>query len=332
MNKNKNTRMDTLNNAGIDTGRFFNINLPEGLQPGATISVVINENGQPVIVPNEQPVSYDAVATQIIEDGYVRNTKLFRRWVLAQMWQMLTYKSYARYGQDGYHGYLNERMDYNYTIKMMLEEVRVLGKLEERDKECFEERSKFFTKDVVMNVLWDYFDKVQKYVDKLPRKNCKGIPYVTIKGAHYFVADLHKKVFEPLRLRISAVSFVPGHKEQTYTEMYNKMKQVVRNMIKLPWNTPKSKDWIEAYKGNGAYYSCKNLIMYHNCRVNDVEYNNGLKSNVSYTRDYSMHVLKGKLYEYQGEGWRMFAFMKKLIQDNNFDFAKAIGKKTDLYW
>jgi hypothetical protein len=37
-----------------------------------------------------------------------------------------------------------------------------------------------------------------------------------------------------------------------------------------------------------------------------------------------MNYLNGKLYEYKGEGWRMFALMKKVIKDNNFDFKKRM--------
>ena len=47
---NKNERMAKLNNAGINTGKYFSIDLPEGIKPGATISLVINEDGLPVVV------------------------------------------------------------------------------------------------------------------------------------------------------------------------------------------------------------------------------------------------------------------------------------------
>lgn len=42
------------------------------------------------------------------------------------------------------------------------------------------------------------------------------------------------------------------------------------------------------------------------------------------------HIDKGELRKLtspeEGEGWRMFAFMKKVIADNNFDFTKAMSK------
>jgi hypothetical protein len=40
----------------------------------------------------------------------------------------------------------------------------------------------------------------------------------------------------------------------------------------------------------------------------------------------AMSVLNKKLNEYQGEGWRMFALMKKVIADNKFDFQARMDE------
>jgi hypothetical protein len=40
----------------------------------------------------------------------------------------------------------------------------------------------------------------------------------------------------------------------------------------------------------------------------------------------AVKVLNERLYEYRGEGWRMFALMKKVIADNNFDFGKRMSE------
>jgi len=303
----KNERMEKLNGMGIDTGKFFSVDLPNGLKPGAKISLVINENGEPVIVNgNANPV-----VNQIISDGYVRNTKLHRRFVMAQMFHMLNYKSY--YGKEaGYQAYLNTRYDYNYTLKMMLEEVRVLSKLEVRDKESFDERSKFFTKEVVSKVMMDYMDKLKDYINKLPNKNCKGVPYKKVKGVNIFVDDLAKKIYRPLYSHISYVGYA-----RNYKEVYNALKRFMNDMVKLPYNTAKSKVWIDAFKGEGAYYTLKNLVMFHNCgiKVDKFDVRFGMSA---------VALLNTKLNEYKGEGWRMFALMKKVIEDNNFDFNKRM--------
>lgn len=306
---NKNERMNKLANAGIETGKYFNINLPEGLAPGATISLVINETGQPIVVTGKQQ---DNITNQIIEDGYVRNTKLHRRFIMAQTFHMLNYKSYD--GKfEGYTDYLNLMYSYDYTFKMMLEEVRVLGKLEEKDKESFEERSHFFTKAVVVDVLCDYVEKLMDYVDKLPTRKCKGVPYKRIKGTNVFVDDLNKKVYQPFKDKIRKVVIA-----WNYTKMYHALKDFMDDMIQLPYDTPKSKAWVEAFKGEGAYYTLLNLCRFHGCGIYTSKY--GVIYNVIDAEKF----LKEKLDEYQGEGYRMLALLKKVIKDNDFNFNKRM--------
>lgn len=317
---NKNERMNALNNAGVDTSKYFNLNLPNGLKPGSTISLVINENGQPVIVSDNYDANnamhYDCIANQIIEDGYVRNTKLHRRFVMAQMFKMLNYENKWN-GESGFHGYLNTCYGYDYTFDMMLEEVKVLSKLEVRDRESFVERSHFFTKEVVYAVMNDYMNKLKIHVDALPEKKCKGIPYKRIKGQNIFVADLQKKLYQPLIWKVNSVRYA-----KNYGEVYKLLKEFMDNMVRLDWRTAKSKAWIDAFKGEGAYYTLKNLIMFHDCTIFT-----GPANNITYRRfdgAEAVRYLNRKLDEYQNEGWRMFALMKKVIEDNDFNFKERM--------
>lgn len=312
MNKKENRR-EVLVNAGVNVDKYFTFELPEGMEKGTKIHLVFDESGVAKVV---NKMETNPIYEQIIEDGYVKNTRLFRRFVTAQMFKNLTYKSYDG-TKVGYNEAL-KRYPYKYTFDMMLEEVRVLSKLEVRDYESFNERSHFFTKDVVVAVCNDYVDKLKAHIDGLKVKKCKGVPYKRVKGRDIFVDDLPKKIYQPLQHKINTI-----RSAVSYTGIYIALQRFMRDMIRLPWKTPKSKAWIDAYKGNGAYYTCKNLIMYHNCRVKDV----GLHESAFYNRDKSMNILKLKLDEYQGEGWRMFAFMKKLIEDNNFSFENAMREQ-----
>lgn len=299
---NKIERMNKLNNAGINTSKYFTVDLDNGTK----IHLIIDENGQPVVVDKKE----DPIANQIIEDGYVRNTKLHRRFVMAQMFSMLNYVSYDRYNK-GFHACLNDRYGYDYTFKMMLDEVKVLSKLEVRDYESFEERSHFFTKKVIIEVMSDYVEKLKIHVETIPNRKCKGIPYKRIKGQNIFVEDLGKKLYSPLYIHICHMKYA-----EHYTEIYRVLKEFMNDMIVLPYNTPKSKAWIDAFKGEGAYYTLKNLVMFHDCFIDD----NGHEISWIAAKAY----LEIMLDKYQGEGWRMFALMKKVIADNNFDFTKRM--------
>lgn len=299
---NKNERMERLNTMGVNTGKYFTV----ALENGTKIHLIIDENGNPVKVE-------DTIASQIITDGYVRNTKLHRRFVMAQMFHALNYKSYNGI-DEGYHAYL-KRFGIKYEFEMMLEEIRVLSKLEVRDRDTFVERSRFFTRETIKKTMEDYLEELKKYIDKLPNKNCKGIPYKRIKGENIFVVDINKKIYAPLRQKINVVPYA-----KSYVELYRIVKNFMNEMIFLPYEAPKSKAWIDAYKGEGAFYTLKNLVMFHNCGI---EVNGHMVYGAV-----AVSVLNKKLNEYQGEGWRMFALMKKVIKDNKFDFA---AKMAEIY-
>ena len=297
---NKNERMEKLNEMGISTDKYFTVALDNGTQ----VHLIIDENGNPKKVD-------DVICNQIIEDGYVRNTKLHRRFVMAQMFQGLNYISWDK-KRSGYNEWL-KRFGIKYQFDMMLEEVRVLSKLEVRDWETFRERSNFFTKEVVAKTMFDYIEKLKANIENKHTYKCKGIPYKKVAGRDIFVDDLNKKIYAPMRNDIYKVQMA-----RNYIEIYKALQNFMRKMITLPWTTNKSKDWIDAYKGEGAYYTLKNLIMFHKCGIM-----------VGYHMVYgieAVNVLNERLYEYKGEGWRMFALMKKVIADNNFDFHKRMNE------
>jgi len=300
---NRENRMETLKVNGVDVGKYFDVALPGG----GSVRMMLNESGVPVVA-NE---TNDPILNQIIEDGYVRNTKLHRRWVMAQMFKMLNYHSW-RNGEEGYDAYLRNHYGYMYQFDMMLEEVRVLSKLEDRDIESFNERSHFFTKDVVIATCKDYLEKLKANIDAQKPKNCKGVPYKRVKGRNIFVADLDKKVYAPVQRQIWMIS-----RARNYKELYKELKKFNDSMINLPWNTKKCKVWIDAFKGSGAYYTLKNLVMYHDCYVKVDKYDSrtGVKGVV---------YIQSKLNEYQGEGWRYMAMLKKCIADNGFDFQQRM--------
>lgn len=303
---NKNKRMEQLSKAGVNTGKYFTLDLPEGVTAGSKIHVIIDEKGHPV---TQIVKENDAILEQIIEDGYVRNTKLHRRFVMAMMFRALNYKSYDG-RKKGYTEWLHTH-GFKYTFDMMIEEVRVLSKLEYKDEDTFKERSSFFTTSVVVQVMKDYMEELKKYIDKLHTYKCKGVPYKKVKGKNIFVADIHKKIYTPLKSEIRKLNGTGD-----YYTMHIILKRFMNNMIALPYETPKSKAWVDAYKGEGAFYTLKNLVMFHGCFID----NEGYKC----YGEVAMKVLNARLNQYKGEGWRMFALLKKVIKDNGFSFEKRM--------
>ena len=309
---NKENRMETLKVNGIEVGKYFDVTLPGG----GTVRMTL-QNGVPVVA-NEDPIF-----NQIIEDGYVRNSKLHRRFVMAQTFKLLNYKSYNG-RETGWEAGVRNCYGYQYQFDMMLEEIRVISKLEDKDEETFRERINFFNTDVVIAVCKDYMRDLKKYIENLPKHNCKGVPYKRLNGRYgdVFESDLQKKVYYPMESVIIDMRHV-----KNYYELYRKLQKFMGLMIKLPYHTPKSKVWIDAFKGAGAYYTLKNLVMFHSCKIID-EQSNGWRQPRTVTT-YAAGIeatnfIKSKLNTYKGEGWRYMAMLRKCIADNNFSFEERM--------
>lgn len=323
MKNSRENRMEALKAANIETGKYFSVTLPEGLKPGSTINVTISEDGSPVIVSPEKKRNSEeeSFLSQIYEDGYVRNTRLHRRWVMAQMFRMLNYKSYYT-GKSGYDAYLNDHYGYQYQFEMMLEEIRVLAELQDRDIKAFNERSRFFIPDVVSYTCEDYINKLEAFVNKLPVHKCKGVPYKKVFGRNIFVEDLNKYVYYPQKSNFADVKRVVinirNHSMTfSYKDLYRVLRKFCANMYRLPNETPKCKEWKDAFKGEGSYYTLMNLIKFHGCRVP------GVKGNMMSLKD-SLADVESAVDCYRGVYYRLFAYMKRVIEANNFDFNKRM--------
>lgn len=290
----KTNRMETLKNNGVDTNKYFTLVANNDIPAGTRFNVEV-----------EAP--YAEVAKAIQEDGYVKNSRLHRRFITAHYFRMLN-------SSMGWHGYLNACYDYMYQFKMMTEEVRVLSKLQKKDAAVFNERSKFFTLDAVKEVLTNYVAAVEKYIAEQPIKHCKGKPYIYVKSyGNCFIDDLDIKVVSPIKVLVNMCK-----KCYNYSEMYDTLCMLNKVMIRLPYHTKKSKAWVNAFQASGAYYSLRNLVMYH-----DVVLPVG---NVVYEKDLAVYALKELINEHNYKGYQLNALLKKTIEYNNFDFKKSISK------
>ena len=287
---NKNNRIETLKNNGCDITKYFTLVANETIPAGTKFNVEVSMENDPI-------------ANQIVEDGYVRNSKLHRRFVAAHYLRLLNHP-------DGWHRAMNMHYSYMYTLDMMTQEVYVLSKLEKKDRATFNERKNFFTFSVIDSVLDHYVSNVKKYINGLVVCNCKGRPYVTISGiGHVFCDEVERKVITPIEVLVDVCK-----NSYTYASLYASLVALKRVRVKLPYETKKSTVWVDAFQRAGAYYTMKNLIMYHDVKL----FYNG--------RFYDMYngmALLADLTKKQ-EGYQLNAMLKATIKMNDFDFKKSI--------
>ena len=255
-----------------------------------------------------QGIEVSSEVDEVVEDKQVNNEKLFRRWVMAQTFKMLYTTSYnldTKIYERGWDAYLRNNYSYMYQFSMLADEIKTLAKLEIVDKDEFEERSQFFTQDVVVETCKDYVRKFNKYVSKNQYEKYNDI---YVKLSKYGVVDLK----ELKSIREDYAKLIESMEEaETYAELNVFFKKFMAKMNKLPKETVMSRVWRDAYKGNGAYYTLKNMIMFHGCLIRECDNEN---QSLQYLINYCKSLKSGNQ-------WRLHELLKDTIQYNSFKFG-----------
>lgn len=291
-------RLEALKAAGIDTSNLFAMRSAKGDE-----MLVKQENGHLHIIDDDDPMF-----RVIYSGGTIPERSLFRRWVMSQMFHMLAATDYRGHYRIGYTEALH-RKGYEYQWKMTEEELRVQARLHVNDIENFELRNRWFNRAVADHLCATYIQELEAYLKKLQVRKCKGVPYVRVKGKNIFVEDLRVKIINPLRM--ARASMTVAKTPQNLWMAFHKFNAL---RVQLPWCTKQDTEWVNAFKGSGAYFTMKNLILFHGCKVKG---DNGM----FYSQIPSLSILEHRAEEYSKDrdGWRMLAMLKKFLDDNNVD-------------
>lgn len=301
-------RIEALRAAGVDVSGFFAMT---GANGGDFVGK--NEDGKLTILADDDPI-YDA----ILKGGDVYNPKLARRWVMAQMFHMLAGETTDKWGRI--QNSITEQIrckGCDYMWKQLEDELYAQYKMAQHgDKENFEDRNRWFNKELVVAMLEDYRYQLHLHVKHHVKvQKCKGVPYKRVCDENVFVADIQKKVFAPIEeLKASVAEENRPYWLYSYVRNFNRKMRKQRG-----WQPKQSSAWIDAYKGAGAFFTMQNMIRYHGCRFDD-----GLGKMCGKTESY--RVLKHYALEYEGEGWRMIGVLRKFLQDNNIDIKKKMAE------
>ena len=300
-------RLEALKAAGVDVSKYF---------PLGDDKLIKIENGAAVPVDMDD-ATIDAVGKQIVDGGYVSNWKLFRRWVMSQMFHML--RDMDKNGRT--FNEVLQHKGYEYQWRMLENELYAQMKMcEHKDYENVKARNRWFNGLVAHDMAIDYIDdkciyttKKDKYgnVKKTYKHTCKGNPYIRLQHENIFVSDLDRKVYNHLRDLANKIGAVP-----TYKELYDAVREFNKKRKHLAWDTKQADAFITAYKGSGSYYTMRNLIMFHGARF--------LKNGRKMSETNSLKEIESKANLYDDEGWRMLGVLKQLIKDNNISVQGKI--------
>ena len=289
-------KIEALRAAGVNVDNLFSMKGADGKETIARLS-----DGHLEMLQDNDPIF-----AAILNGDTVPNSQLFRRWVMAQVFHMLATGNFT--------GALQKK-GYAYQWKMMLDEMEAQSKMWLRgDFENFAQRNRYFNKERIVAIAADYIDRLNDHIRSLPRKLCKRTPYIRLKGRNIFTEDIVTKVIQPLEL----IKFRMGNANEPvelYKQLVNFFKLVKKTWI--AYDIPMAAPFKDSYKGAGAYFTMRNMILFHGAKFRD---DNGR----FLSQKQSLSVLESKAEEYKTEGWRLFGVMKKLIEDNKIDIVKKI--------
>ena len=314
-------RMDTLRALGYDMSKYFTLGDEQ---------VVEIKDGKAVPVDFVQiaPDEDDVVEKKLVEGGYVNNWKLFRRWVMSQMFHILRYMETS--GES-----FNETLQcsgYEYQWRMLENEIYAQMKMQKHgDYDNANMRNMWFNGETAYFMAVDYIEKLKKYVEdeliyRVDKKTgcidkehykhtCHGLPYVRINNKNIFVVDLQNKVYYPLIEMAHLMGNTPS-----YDVLYKTLKKFNKVRKHLSWNTKQSSDFINAYKGSGSYFTMRNLIMFHGVR-----FRIGGKFTSEAQSLKHLDILAKDCVDHN-EGWRMLGILKELISESGISIQGKIDE------
>lgn len=288
-------KMAALKAAGIDVTNFFVI-------PGSP--KIFKPSDGTVVEVDEQ----DPVIKKILEAGDVPVYRLYRRWVMAQMFRMLN-------SEKEFTESLNAK-GYFYQWKMTAEEFRVQAILQKKDPEYLPLRHIWFNADTLYNMIDQAIHKLEKENKPWGRKNPE---YVTVAGAGIYLSRYNEGLEKLKKLRAKArnnmslisLSNIALDVLAVFSQYFHRTDRV--------WKTCSA--FQDAYKGSGSYYTMENLIRFHGCRFYNPLTGKKLGEDASMKQAQALAEKNAA----EGTGYKMLGILKEFLRVNKIDIAKKIA-------
>lgn len=304
-----NERMNALANNGIDTSKFFTITLDRN---AVNKGIVLKLDGDDLTVSLAD--EYRELREQINENGTIACTKLYRRWICAQMLRIQ--KGIA----EGNYRNIEDYMSYftfKYMKQVIFDELNALLAIERSgDIDTYNERSVFYTKSVIMDVYAHWINDLKGKLDSakihIQNRNKWLEPkheYVVIGNRNFYVDYIKADI----------VDMVSALKTIRTTESLSAIRAIVVSINTKLKKYDNGREQIysvpcafkDAYKASGAYYTLKNLVLFHNANLVNYETGEVLSGTEAF------EYLKTYLPKVDNEEYKLYALMKDCLKKND---------------
>ena len=338
----KENRKEQLRNAGMDTSKYFEFKVNQDIPKGATLRVTVENNGR----------EYDEIEQQIIDNGIIPVEGTFRRWIMAQYLRM------TNYSNGGYHGYLRDYIDYNYTMKRLVAEAYEMSELEKNfDYDELDKRKQFFSHERIVNIFEDYICKVNDLMKGdfcIVHKGDSHSSYDNVLPYKYYdicfnnwrinANDICKAQFKTasrnrFRHYDIAFNYMQGivYAHETLKDMYDKSYKCIYKVLKdfyLDYYIMIPEDLLDVRDGKLKGISkskewvegYKRAGLYYTLQ-NMIE-NHGIKfTHDDYSID-GMKLLNHLVFERRLETYKLHGMLQEILAKNNFNLHESIIRNS----
>lgn len=255
----------------------------------------------------------DSITEDIRKQGYVKNHRLFRRWIMAQLFHMLSYQD--KY-QEKFSDLVRNR-GVRYMFKVIENETKDMEAIKRNgDLDEFERRYRWWNPSTLNKIFYEYFNLVKDQTEKLKVHKCKGRPYVDIPGwGMVFTDELDKKVWSKIQADLSLLNS---------DNMFRAVPRICGSLGRFKdssrWKVRMPATFINAFKGNGAYFTLRNMVMFHGCF---------LSTRGKAPVETQLAELDRLAEQYKNEGWQLLGLVKDTLKANHMNVDKKIAEWRD---
>jgi len=279
----------------------------------------------------------DEVVAKIYGVGYLDVDGIVRRWIPAQCLAMLNNRS-------GFHQSLLFR-GYDYSWRVLLNDLKAQRDLSAKhDDEGVKDRNRWYNKAVALLMAQHFIDRLEEEMNRLPKRLHGKRQYVRLrcwlnkgKGVHL---DEFSAVFATLEKARKKIASTAAPK--TLYEAVLAFDKLRRSISFKP--SEPCKEFLNAYKAAGAYYTMKDLIMFEGCKMkvhkdgntNDDDYWSCKAGDHGkfVEQDKSLEALERKADDILRRdvtecGYEMLGLLRSFLSYNNFNYEQTQQEWAD---
>lgn len=262
-----------------------------------------------------------SLSSRIRKGGHVRNYRPYRRWIMAQVFHMLDDMDKPRsYRSSDFTGLVRQRgMKYMWkVIRNEFHDITAICRHGDIAEYC--RRRRWFNEKLVVDVAFSFLSQLRKQIDALDTHTCRGRPYKAITGfGNVFSDELEAKVFSPICGMISGIQRIVVANCSDMSSVNNIVRRLCdfceqfHESTKVTLSMPES--FINAYKGNGGYFTVRNMIMFHGCHLPGEKF---------FDESRDLAKLDAIAEKNKDEGWQMIGLVKDVIAANGIDIRRKM--------